>query len=226
MESGDRMTCDEFHAAYEQMPGIRAELIDGRVFIDGCYNSFEGRFMPSPVSDRLHAQPHFAICTWAGNYVLATPGVEGGDNGSVRLDATASEVQPDCYLRIAPSLGGASVADDKGPLRGPPELVIEVASSSRSRDLHDKYAVYQQSGVREYLVIQPVEQLVEWFTLDQRGRYRPLIPIDGVLQSGVFPGLWLDSAAFLRGDHRKVNQVLNRGLKSPAHAAFVKQLKG
>jgi hypothetical protein len=47
---------------------------------------------------------------------------------------------------------------------------------------------------------------------------------DGILRSEVFPGLWLDSAAFLRRDYQQVLAVLRQGIDSPEHAAFVAKL--
>jgi len=44
---------------------------------------------------------------------------------------------------------------------------------------------------------------------------------EGLLKSGVFPGLWLDAAALLRGDLKAVLAALRRGLNSPHHAQFV-----
>ena len=47
---------------------------------------------------------------------------------------------------------------------------------------------------------------------------------DGLYRSKVFPGLWLDPAALLRGDLAGVLATLDRGLASPEHAAFVAKL--
>jgi len=47
---------------------------------------------------------------------------------------------------------------------------------------------------------------------------------DGILRSEVFPGLWLDPAAFLKRDGRRLLAVLRQGLASPEHAAFVAKL--
>jgi hypothetical protein len=44
---------------------------------------------------------------------------------------------------------------------------------------------------------------------------------NGLLKSGVFPGLWLDAAALLRGDKKALLAVLQRGLGSPEHGAFL-----
>ena len=44
-----------------------------------------------------------------------------------------------------------------------------------------------------------------------------------MLQRGVFPGLWLDAAALLRGDMKQMLAALRHGLDSPEHSAFVAQ---
>ena len=47
---------------------------------------------------------------------------------------------------------------------------------------------------------------------------------DGLLQSEVFPGLWLDRDALLRGDLQAVGRSLDRGLGSAAHATWTAEL--
>jgi len=66
---------------------------------------------------------------------------------------------------------------------------------------------------------------VDWFAL-REGRYESL-PLDpsGIYRGGVFPGLWLDAAALIRGDMQPVAQVQQEGLASPEHMAFVAQLQ-
>ena len=67
---------------------------------------------------------------------------------------------------------------------------------------------------------------LDWFVL-RHGGYQPLAPgADGLLRSEVFPGLWLDRAALLRGDLATVLAVVQLGLASPEHAAFVARLQG
>ncbi len=65
---------------------------------------------------------------------------------------------------------------------------------------------------------------IDWFVLRQ-GVYEAL-PRDasGLYRSEVFPGLWLDPAAMVRGDLATVLDVLQRGLESPEHAALVERL--
>jgi hypothetical protein len=46
----------------------------------------------------------------------------------------------------------------------------------------------------------------------------------GIYRSKVFPGLWLDGAALFAEDRRRLIAVLEQGLASPEHAAFVARL--
>ncbi len=77
------------------------------------------------------------IC-WLGVYKAATPGVGLADNATVRLDAE-NEPQPDALLRM--EIGGQSQITADDYLEGAPELIVEVAASSASYDLHEKLRV-------------------------------------------------------------------------------------
>ena len=79
--------------------------------------------------------------------------------------------------------------------------------------------------LREYLAWRIQDGAVDWFVLRRR-QYRPLpARADGILQSEVFPGLWLDPAALVRRNIAAVLAVLQQGLASPEHAAFVARLQ-
>ncbi len=107
---------------------------------------------------------------------------------------------------------------------GPPELIAEISDSSVSYDLHDKLRAYQRNGVREYLVWRVWDSAIDWFAL-REGRFERLLRTEaGHYQSEVFPGLWLDLAALIRGDVAHVLSVLQQGISSPEHAAFVAKL--
>jgi Uma2 family endonuclease len=212
LENGDRLTRAEFERRYEAMPHLKkAELIEGVVYV------------PSPVRHRQHGAPHAHLISWLGQYAAHTPGVEVGDNSSVRLDLD-NEPQPDALLCIDPACGGQVRISADGMIEGAPELVAEVASSSVSYDLHAKLHVYRRNGVREYIVWRVLEREVDWFVL-RAGQYERM-PVDaqGLVRSEVFPGLWLDPAALVRGDLATVLAIVQRGLASPEHAAFVTRL--
>ena len=209
LEPGDRLTRAEFERRYDAMPELKkAELIDGVVY------------MPSPVRLRRHGRPHVHVLTWLGTYEAATPGVIAADNSSARLDLD-NEPQPDGLLMIDPARGGQARISDDDYVEGAPELVVEVASSSVSYDLHDKLRVYRRSGVREYVVWRVLDGQLDWFVL-REGQYVPQPPdVEGLHRSTVFPGLWLDPAALLRGDMPAVLATLQRGLATPDHATFL-----
>jgi Uma2 family endonuclease len=212
LQAGDRLTRAEFERRYAAMPHLKkAELVEGVVH------------MPSPVSHPEHARPHFHLVTWLGNYEMHTPGVEGGDNATVLLDLD-NEPQPDALLRIRPECGGQS--QDRGKyVSGAPELAAEVAGTSASYDLHDKLQAYRRNGVCEYVVWRVGDRAVDWFVL-REGRYEGLTPdAAGCYRSEVFPGLWLDPAALLQGDLARVMAILQQGLATPEHAAFVQRLE-
>ncbi len=210
LESGDRLTRREFERRYEAMPQARAELVEGVVY------------MASPVRVS-HGTAHASVVTWLAAYSQATPGVQLCLDTTVRLDAD-NEVQPDVLLRIAPEAGGMSRISADDYVEGAPDLVIEVALSSASYDLHDKRNAYRRNRVREYVVWQVYERRLNWFWLHE-GDYTALPPNEqGILQSRVFPGLWLDGAALLAGDMAAVQAAVRQGCATDQHTAFVRRL--
>ena len=209
---GDRLTRPEFERRYDAMPHLcKAELIEGVVY------------MPSPVRYRRHSRPHAQLMGWLIYYEAGTPGVETADNGTARLDLD-NEPQPDAMLLIDPERGGQARISADDYVETAPEFVAEVASSSVSIDLTTKLHVYRRNGVREYVVWRVLERAVDWFVL-RAGQYERLVPdAEGLLRSEIFPGLWLDVAALLRGDVAGVLAAVQRGLASPEHNAFVARL--
>jgi len=206
--AGDRLTRAEFERRYHAMPNVRkAELIEGVVY------------MPSPVSHVKHGRPQMHLVGWILHYIAYTPGSDGGDNSTLRLDLD-NEPQPDAFLLVLPENGGQS-RTVSGYVEGAPELVAEVSSSSASYDLHDKLNAYRRNGVCEYIVWRVRDRAIDWFVL-REGKYEQLPQNDdGIMQSEIFPGLWLDSAALIDGKLKRVLDVVHEGTKSPEHAAFV-----
>jgi Uma2 family endonuclease len=201
LENGDRLTRDEFERRYQAMPHIKkAELIEGKVY------------MSSPVRAANHGRPHAQIITWLGVYCVATPGTDLIDNGTTRIDLD-NEPQPDALLRV--DTAGQSYISEDDYVEGAPELIVEIAASSASYDLHEKLNVYRRNGVREYVVWQTFDKKLNWFKL--RGQeYVTLEPdADGVIKSEVFPGLWLATNALLQGNLAEVLAVLQSGLNTP-----------
>ena len=212
LHNGDRLTRAEFERIYAAHPEIKkAELIEGIVY------------MPSPTRHRQHGKPHFDAIVWIGTYFAATPGVEGSDNATLRLDFE-NEPQPDAILFILPQYGGSSQVGEDGYLEGVPELIVEVSASSASYDLNQKKRVYARNGVPEYIVYLAYEQRIIWFIL-RDGVYEEQQPdANGVLKSERFPGLWLLPDALLSGEMAQVLEALQKGLASQEHKAFSTEL--
>jgi hypothetical protein len=207
---GQRLDQPTFHARYEAMPpGTRAELIDGVVY------------MPSPVGPD-HGRAHHATSAWLNYYQEFTPGVDGLDNTSTAL-GTRSEPQPDLMLRVLLEYGGRT-RDVARIIDGVPELLAEVSDTTRHKDLGPKLKEYERAGVQEYVVRALEPDAVYWFVL-REGRLveQPPGP-DGIYRSEVFPGLWLDPDALIRGDRPRLRAVVKLGCATPEHAAFVARL--
>jgi Uma2 family endonuclease len=198
LENGDKLTRHEFEQRYAAMPNVKkAELIEGLV----C--------MASPLHAKAHAEPHAQIMTWLGTYSALSPNVQLLDNATVRLDSD-NEVQPDALLRRQNN--GQSMISEDDYVEGAPELIVEIAASSASIDLHQKLNVYRRNQVQEYLVWRVYDGELDWFSL-REGKYIPLQPKEtGVFCSAIFPGLWLAKPALLSGAVAEVLTVLQQGL--------------
>jgi len=212
LEAGDHLDQATFHTRYAAMPkNFRAELIGGIVFV------------PSPLR-KDHGKHHALVMGWLTTYWIATPGTEPLDNATAIL-SDVSEPQPDAALVIDPACGGQTGLSVDGYVTGPPELIVEVASSSASIDLHAKRRDYEQAGVQEYVVILLRQHAVRWFVLRGGGYQELNAGESGIFMSTVFPGLWLHASALLRLTGQEVMDTLHQGLETPAHATFVRQLQ-
>ena len=215
LQSGDRLTRPEFERRLEAMPPeavAKAELVDGLVY------------MLLSIRAESHSHPTNILSTWLGVYSAATPGVRAYTEATLRLDLD-NGVRPDALLRIEEACGGQSSITDDDYISGPPELVVEVAASSASYDLHAKKNVYRRHGVQEYLVWQTHEERLDWFVLED-GAYLQLDSDEnGFLESRTFPGLRLDAEALLADDLAGVIDLTQSGTRTDAHAAFAERLE-
>jgi Uma2 family endonuclease len=205
--AGEHLDQPTFHERFEAMPpGTWAELVDGVVY------------MPSPMRHD-HGQESRVVAGWLDSYQRLTPGVDGGDGSTLKLDLRG-EPQADHHLRIPADAGGQSRIDEEGYIAGAPELVVEVARSTRSFDLNAKKADYERVGVREYLVVELDPNRIHWFV--RRGDHFEDLSAgpDGIYRSEVFPGLWLDPRALYAQDRDRLYRILRRGVRSADHAVF------
>ena len=186
--NGDVMSREEFHRLYSECEGYeRVELIEGVVYL------------PSPTMFEGHTREQTLMLEWLLAYTAGRPeAAEAGGPGSVLLD-DINEPEPDAMLfQLTPG------RFEGGYVTGAPELVVEIANTSRSRDLHQKKRAYERNGVLEYIVWRTQDHAIDWFQLCG-GVYVPRQPDSGGrIASEVFPGLVLDVPAMLAHDRKKV----------------------
>lgn len=134
--------------------GNRHEVINGRHYMN-----------PAPSPDHQTVSKHL-------QYFLYTL-VELGRLGKVfnaPIDVQLGEfdiVQPDLVVL----LNASKAVITKTRIKGPPELVVEILSPSSSKhDAKLKRQLYEQSGVREYWIVDPKRECVDQLVL-QSGTY-------------------------------------------------------
>ena len=111
---------------------------------------------------------------------------------SIKNEEIYTVVQPDICV-----ICDRSKLDDAGCL-GAPDLIVEILSpGNNKKELLNKYEVYQESGVKEYWIIQPIEQTLLIYSL-LNGSYAPtrLLTSGDVVTSSVLPGFSLDLEEF------------------------------
>jgi len=211
LESGDHLTAADFDRIYEQRHDLRADLIEGVVYVKPLTRA------------EAHGRPHGQLAGWAGAFTDAVASADLLINPTLHF-AGDNRVQPDVVMACDLDRDEASRLTPDGFLVAPVELIAEVAVSWASIEFHDKFELNRRSGVREYLVWAVDDRELHWFWL-RGGRFEPL-PLDGgILKSQVLPGLWLDADALVRNDKRRIRDILQSGLASPEHAAFVQSLQ-
>lgn len=107
------------------------------------------------------------------------------DSGKVK-----TVVQPDLCVVCDPTK-----LDEKGCL-GAPDLVVEILSPGNSKnEMKHKYTLYQEQGVKEYWIVNPHEQHILIYVLEN-GEYIGIQPvIEGdVVTSPTFPTLSFNTA--------------------------------
>ena len=213
LRHGEHLTRPEFERRYEASPHIKnAELIDGTVYVT------------TAVPCKGHAEPHARLMGWLGYYAAFRAEAFVANGATVRLD-NENAPQPDAVLMLKSDCGGRARISQDDVLEGPPELVAEVFSKDDSVELMArKRSLYQRHGVREYIVLLPHNNRLDWFVLEEDIYSLPLPDEDGVIRSRIFPGLWLAVEAMLSDDMPQVVAMVQEGLASPEHQAFVQEM--
>lgn len=86
-----------------------------------------------------------------------------------------------------------SKLDEQG-CNGAPDLIVEILSPNNSKhNVHTKFNLYEESGVKEYWMVEPTERMVLVYTL-QNNKYIGLKPFtEGeIIQSPLFPDMKIE----------------------------------
>lgn len=160
----------------------RVEIIKGKIMT----------MSPAPV--RLHQQIAGKIYLEMGLYFREHPCNVYFAPFDVRfLDQDGNiktVVQPDiCVICDQEKL------DKKGCI-GAPDLIVEILSPGNSKkEMKDKYELYQEQGVKEYWVVNPAEQNILVYVLENE-KYIGIQPVveGDVITSPTFPALSFSTA--------------------------------
>ena len=95
-------------------------------------------------------------------------------------------VQPDICV-----ICDESKLDEKGCC-GAPDLIIEILSPGNSRkEVRLKYELYEEAGIKEYWIVQPVEENISIFILNDDAKYNgaTMYTSGDSIKSEAIPGL-------------------------------------
>jgi len=86
--------------------------------------------------------------------------------GATADDAIDTVVQPDICV-----ICDLSKLDSRGCC-GAPDLIVEILSpSTLKRDVNEKFALYEEFGVKEYWIVHPKDKAIHIFVLQDNGKY-------------------------------------------------------
>lgn len=170
-----RMSIEEWASMPEDEPG---ELVDGWL-------------VEEEAPDFDHETVISFLIGALGSWIIPRGGFIFGSEGKFALRPDLGR-KPD----VSVFFPGGAVPPRRGPGRAPPDIFVEVISSSASdvrRDRIQKSAEYAAFGVRFYWLIDPDDRTFEIFERDTAGRYASVLGAsEGVVDVPGCEGLRLD----------------------------------
>jgi Uma2 family endonuclease len=158
----------------------RLELLRGKIFQLSAANTKHQR-----VSQRLFYELYGFLKGKTCQVFIAPYDVRLPIKNRKRDDQVTTVVQPDICIFCDPG-----AIDERGAC-GIPDLVVEILSPGNPRhDLLEKYDVYQEAGVKEYWIIDPIKEMVMVSVLQEQGKFAPTLVYteDQVLEPRYVPG--------------------------------------
>jgi Uma2 family endonuclease len=191
----DLATVEDFYALVPD--GQKADLLDGVIYM-ASPDTYHGDQYTNFFSHLLH------------RYCEARDlGQVFGSRFAFRLSPHRAP-EPDVAVV---STGRLHLVDDHG-MTGGPDVAVEIVSrDSKTRDYRDKRRIYEESGVAEYWIVDPIRRRADFLVLEA-GKYRSVELENGsIFRSRVLPGFSLD-VSWLFGAHLpKVQPTLEQILR-------------
>jgi len=140
-----------------------------RELIDGVVN------MMTPAPSRIHQRMIVDLIRQFSNYLYQKKCEVYVAPFDVRFPSKKGENSDDkIYTVVQPDICiicDESKLDDKGCI-GAPDLIVEILSlSTVKKDIEDKYKLYEENGVKEYWIVQPNDETLTVFMLEN-GKYQ------------------------------------------------------
>lgn len=114
------------------------------------------------------------------------------------LDSNKShKANKEIYTVIQPDLCvicDVTKIDENGCL-GAPDFIIEILSKGNSKiEMQIKYNLYQESGVKEYWIVDPEHEIVHQFVADETEKYQliKMFSTDDIVSPALFPDFKID----------------------------------
>jgi Uma2 family endonuclease len=163
----------------------RLELIKGKIF------------KMSPAPSLMHQRISTQLQGTLFNYLKASSCDLFSAPFDVRLynEKKSKVANKEIYTVVQPDLCvicDEGKLDERGCL-GAPDLIVEILSPGNSqKEMNEKFDLYEESGVKEYWLVEPAENAVFVYVLNEAGQYIGLKPTTTILKSSIFPDLELD----------------------------------
>lgn len=186
--TGTRLSVEEFMGLPDTYDRRKMELDEGELYI-----------MPRPRTGHQFLQSRTLM--YVENFLD-----EFDDSPAQVLHDVIVALSLESRILLAPDLviilqGSSAVVTDR-MVEGPPDIVMEVLSSDRRRDLVRKRQVYAEAGVLEYWIFDPRRDTATLLEL-RDGEYmeRAVLTADDTLTTPLLPGLAIPLADVFR--HRR-----------------------
>lgn len=160
---------------------------------------FRGKIMQmSPAPSIRHQEIAFRLSMQLGSILSENPCRIFFAPFDVRLynRKKSVEANEDIFTVVQPDLCiicDSAKLEDGRSCNGAPDLVVEILSpGDTKKEKKDKFELYEEAGVREYWLVEPSEDSVLIYVLNEAERYIGLQPATEVAQSVIFPELEVD----------------------------------